>query len=660
MYFYFTKNGYFGYNDNKNNFIACGNDVVVCQKNENIETKETTFVVEIDNNVSPKRFLTSFSSLQTDLEKFGYGITPSVRNHLVTYIQQQLDVMNADCVFSSIGWLKGKSGLLFAGDCLKGVPTASQYRGSFDIKPSGDAQDFISGFKSTVLPNNNLVLAAMIGLTACVNGFLKVNGVNIDTSIYNICGRSTTGKTTAAKLAVSMGGSITAKKDRLSLFGNCSATANAVEERLNANFGYPVAFDELGRLKKDIDVSQLIYDIAEGTNKDRLDANSKLKKPKKWATSVIFTGEYSILNKVDKTDGIGIRVITFEGVQWTQNEDEAHKVESFFTAFGGIGIDLLAEEILRHKASTIVKGFWLIVRAVKAQLEISEEYRERVGKSIAVLLLTALLAQRAFKIRVQLRQIKKMVLAAVSDSQARPIWEVAYDDLMQYVQSNIDNFNIKNVSIAGFPAYQEACKQVYGYVETVGECGKGTVNYIVMIKYILDKWFVSNQIMDRTGVLKEWAKNGLLYMKDQTHYYQKYSISRTKNKVSCYKIICLYNAPEIGMHVQQAMANEAPPATDYYVEAQNLCSTGSDTEAQNPRSAGSDTEGQELRSPRSDEEVDEAFEYFDRVSRKVVAQKEEEKKAREQIERELEEKIGKGSEKFRDIVLANDKGKKHT
>ena len=453
MNVYYSRNGYFGYNDNKNKFIPCGNDVVVCQKNDNVETKETTFVVELDSNGSPKRFLTSFSSLQTDLEKFGYGITPSVRNHLVTYIQQQLDVMNADCVFSSIGWLKGKSGLLFAGDCLKGIPTASQYRGSFDIKPSGDAQDFISGFKSTVLPNNNLVLAAMIGLTACVNGFLKANGVNIDTSIYNICGRSTTGKTTAAKLAVSMGGSITAKKDRLSLFGNCSATANAVEERLNANFGYPVAFDELGRLKKDIDVSQLIYDIAEGTNKDRLDANSKLKKPKKWATSVIFTGEYSILNKVDKTDGIGIRVITFEGVQWTQNEDEAHKVESFFTAFGGIGIDLLAEEIMRHKASTIVKGFWLIVRAVKAQLEISEEYRERVGKSIAVLLLTALLAQRAFELKVDLKQIKKMVLAAVSDSQARPVWEVAYDDLMQFVQTNIDNFNTKNVSIAGYPSY---------------------------------------------------------------------------------------------------------------------------------------------------------------------------------------------------------------
>ena len=61
--------------------------------------------------------------------------------------------------------------------------------------------------------------------------------------IFSFTGQSSTGKSTAASLAVSVAGNPT--KGNETLFRNWNATRNALEGYLSNNFGIPIVFDEL-------------------------------------------------------------------------------------------------------------------------------------------------------------------------------------------------------------------------------------------------------------------------------------------------------------------------------------------------------------------------------------------------------------------------------
>ena len=538
---YYTQNSKYGYYDNDGNFAPCGKEIVVVKKLESIEAIETRFELQFDSGGNTKTIQSSFVSLQSDLENAGYGVDDKFRRHLVPYIQQQLNNLPCIYFFKELGWCEHQGKQCFKAYQLKSGTVQAEYNGIYTIKPHSDTSGFIAGIKSTILPNNKLVLAMVIGLSACVVGFLKNNAVNVDSIIYNIFGRSTTGKTTAAKLATSMGGSVfTNSSDKRSLFGNCSATANAIEERLNGNYGYPTVLDEIGRLKKDIDVTQLIYDIAEGTNKDRLDSNSKLKKPKIWATGVILTGEFSILSKVNKTDGVGLRVLTFEFPNWTQSADEAHSVEIFITKFSGIGIDMLADEMLLHKPDVIVRAFWRIVKIAKQKLSISPDYRERVGKNIAVMLLTALLARRAFRIGLDIKNLESLILQSINGSQQCPMWQIAYEDFCTFVRRNVVIFNFKDVNMHGNPKWSSHSSYTpphkdAGFIQYKQD--KHEFDFVFITVTEFDTWFETKDFPDKNPILQEWERNGLMDFKDTSHKEMVRKISPTKNnKHHGYKI----------------------------------------------------------------------------------------------------------------------------
>ena len=538
---YYTQNSKYGYYDNDGNFAPCGKEIVVVKKLESIEAIETRFELQFDSGGNTKTIQSSFVSLQSDLENAGYGVDDKFRRHLVPYIQQQLNNLPCIYFFKELGWCEHQGKQCFKAYQLKSGTVQAEYNGIYTIKPHSDTSGFIAGIKSTILANNKLVLAMVIGLSACVVGFLKNNAVNVDSIIYNIFGRSTTGKTTAAKLATSMGGSVfTNSSDKRSLFGNCSATANAIEERLNGNYGYPTVLDEIGRLKKDIDVTQLIYDIAEGTNKDRLDSNSKLKKPKIWATGVILTGEFSILSKVNKTDGVGLRVLTFEFPNWTQSADEAHSVEIFITKFSGIGIDMLADEMLLHKPDVIVRAFWRIVKIAKQKLSISPDYRERVGKNVAVMLLTAILAQRTFGIKLNTKLLENLILQSIAGSQQRPTWEAAYEHFCAFVKRNQTRFTFKIVNNRGNAEWSNSGSNVPVYKD-VGfiqyKQGNSEFDHVFITTTEFDAWFEAEELPDKNPILQEWERNGLIIFKEASHKEMIRNISPEKNsKRRGYKI----------------------------------------------------------------------------------------------------------------------------
>ena len=87
-------------------------------------------------------------------------------------------------------------------------------------------------------------MAVIFGISALVTSFLKhKHEIEFAGILFSFTGQSSTGKSTAAALAVSVAGNPT--KGNETLFRSWNATRNALEGYLSNNYGIPIVFDEL-------------------------------------------------------------------------------------------------------------------------------------------------------------------------------------------------------------------------------------------------------------------------------------------------------------------------------------------------------------------------------------------------------------------------------
>ncbi len=208
--------------------------------------------------------------------------------------------------------------------------------------------------------------------------------------------------------------------------------------------------------------------------------------------------------------------------------------------FSGIGIDMLAKEMLRHKPVVIERAFWRLVKITKNTLQTAPEYCERIGKHVAVMLLSAILAKRAFKLRLDIKNLTDLILTSISGSQQTPTWRTVYEDFYHFVTKHKNRFNNKISNDNSNPRWEGkhiTNGRAYGYIQKVTR-GRGkrrklgdTLVFITTSKF--DEWIKTKDIPDKNPILDAWKAQGYLHPKDDTHKETIRKISSEKN--SSYK-----------------------------------------------------------------------------------------------------------------------------
>ena len=587
---YSSQNGMFGYY-NESYFIKCGYDIFVKAVLKNFDTGNVTLIVEFIVAGEVTMANLSFNDMKDVLNEKGYAVSYDNERHIKAYLHQQVDATNSIPIYDNLGWCKTKSGMIFKGDTLYNTNwKMAIYRGSYDIKPRGVKEDFAKDLQDVIIGNTPLETAVVIGLSACVIGYMS-NFTTIDTMICNIYGRSTTGKTSAAKLAVSMGGNIDCGKSKQSLVRNCSATKNALLGCLADNNGYPILFDELGRLDKTVDLSQLIYSIADGTDKARMNKSGTIKKAGNWATAVMFTGEVPLLDSRSAPKGAEIRVMSFPYVKWTKNERQAESVEKFSKKYSGLGIKLLAEDIINEE-----KDFNLLyekyANELKESVPVEKAYKARVAKHIAILKLTAELASHAFGISFNTKKIIDFIYDNLKKQGEITVWKEAYEYIVGCIYKNLRNFisdcpepcmhHISGHSGATFAA-KVPHMNTYGYIKyTDDDEDYYLADCCVVTTTIFNSWMEKGKFTDITAILREWREHNLLKTKDKTHLKSKKIISPSGSFVSCY-VINLENC-NVKLPKKSSKSDEIPlPEYEQVTTAQYISTSNEDVEGvENP------------------------------------------------------------------------------
>ena len=261
-------------------------EVIFIEKTiENIDTDEAYIKLTYKYKGKYKTIKVTMGMLRAnklpELLSYGVDIPPEDEKLLGRHLLKQLKLVGHEYIYNSVGWhFDSNKNLEFrlnelVTNNLNIKATNNSEEPMFNLSCSGTLEAWTDMFHREIKGNTPLEAMMCIGFSAPIVGYLYSTNKHTDTLIFHIAGKSTSGKTTASKVAISPFG-IPDTKDR-GLFRTWNGTTNAIINSLGGNFGIPLVFDEFSMIRNR-DMSGEIYTIASGEDKARLKKNNSPKK----------------------------------------------------------------------------------------------------------------------------------------------------------------------------------------------------------------------------------------------------------------------------------------------------------------------------------------------------------------------------------------------
>ncbi|MBS9538639.1 cassette chromosome replicative helicase [Staphylococcus hominis] len=291
------------------------------------------------------------------LLNYGYSINEKRITSLSNALQQMRNLLSPSHLYEGVGILATPFGSIIS---LNDVYKTKEFDANspsepicdtfYDLAPKGTFEDWFNMYLNEVTDHFHLELATIFGISALVTAFLKhKHEIEFAGIIFSFTGQSSTGKSTAAALAVSVAGN--PNKGNETLFKNWNATRNALEGYLSNNFGVPIVFDELSSATFK-DTTGLLYSIAEGQGRQRSNVHGEVKTPKNWGTSVISTSEYSIFTDSAQNDGLRVRTIEINE-RFTKDATNSDNIKKAVALNYGHVLPLVAKYLINREDEVI-------------------------------------------------------------------------------------------------------------------------------------------------------------------------------------------------------------------------------------------------------------------------------------------------------------------
>ncbi|WP_368884248.1 cassette chromosome replicative helicase [Staphylococcus haemolyticus] len=309
----------------------------------------------------------------------------------------------------------------------------------YDLQPKGTFEGWWQMYLDEVKGNLLLELAVIFGVSSLVTAFLKTkHEVEYFGTIFSFMGNSSTGKSTAAALAVSIAGN--PSKGDQTLFRGWNGTRNAIEGYLSNNFGVPIALDELSAATFK-DTNGLLYSLAEGQGRLRANREGNVKNPHHFGSSVISTAEHTIFRDASANDGLRARCIEISDV-FTTSADNADVIKKGISKNYGHVMPLVAEYLL-NRESEVIKWFHREHDWFKTQLNNeTNNVGIRMFKRYATIMVSARILERVIATPIDLEAVREYLVNYHSDSVSeRSLSDKAIELIVQFVAQYRNKFS---------------------------------------------------------------------------------------------------------------------------------------------------------------------------------------------------------------------------
>ncbi|MCE5739275.1 DUF927 domain-containing protein [Staphylococcus pseudintermedius] len=363
----------------------------------------------------------------------------------------------------------------------------------YDLRPKGTFEGWWQMYLDEVKGNLLLELAVTFGVSSLVTAFLKSkHEIEFAGTIFSFMGNSSTGKSTAAALAVSIAGNPT--KGSNTLFRSWNGTRNALEGYLSNNYGLPIVLDELSAATFK-DTTGLLYSLAEGQGRQRSNIDGNVKALKNWGTSVISTAEHSVLNNSARNDGLNVRTIEISEA-FTTSADNADAIKKATSVNYGHVMPLVAEYLLNREGE-VIKWFHAEHDWFKKQLKNETSHTGiRMFKRYAAITTSARIFERVIATPIDLDAIRNYLLTYHSDSVSeRSLADKALETITQFVAQNRGKFSDDN--------RLSTMVENYGLIELKDNCIQ-----VKILKDVFKRMLEENQYQDVNNVIDALRDKG--------------------------------------------------------------------------------------------------------------------------------------------------------
>lgn len=429
--------------------------------------------------------------------------------------------------FKYLGWqlVNGKWVYAHSRLLLDDSGATSQYDGPYNVFSKGSYRKWHSVLMKHLAGNIELQLALCMGYSSVVNGYInKILAIHADSLIFHICGNSTTGKTTAAIVAVSGFGD--PKEGARSLIQSFFGTDNALIGMVANNFGVPMVFDETSISQMPMQrLVNWLYTMSKNSGKARLNKSSELRQKEEWATSVITTGESTFTDNINQNEGIRARLFELRNIQWTESSEQSEELVHILSTNYGHGVAPFVKKIRSIKSSDFY-SFWQSETQSIMKLMPSSKMDNRIGKKFAIITMTAKILNDAFQFKLDVEKITELLIAQELESlEERDIGKKVQEDLIEWLTINKSKFYIKKKN--------EPTNEIWGRIDI--KDGKTTA-------HILPKKFISflnsYSYSDRLVVLRELNKLEMIAGEKGKYVTRKVvrGLAGSKNGVQVYAI----------------------------------------------------------------------------------------------------------------------------
>lgn len=518
----------------KNKFNALGKAVYLISETHDIETGSVGMKLEFDYLGEPKtvtinRKEISDIKLIEILTEQGADATKRHFNVLVDSLRRQEFDMEqggqpAEKVYTHLGWKyvstidqsgKTKKLLCYRAATMIGNIKAN-YTGNLKVEPMGTYEVWHEMVKNDVLGHTKLEVILLAGLSAVVNGLISESTTG-ENPIIHINGTSGSGKSTAAMLAASIFGEpFEGKKtvptdggeykNLISVYGSWGGTENAILNRCAGNHGAVIVLNELGKYGGK-DLSKLVYNFSEGTDKDRLNTQIKANVSEAFKTTIISVGEMSLLGHCkSKMDGLSSRIFEIDA-PLTSSADQSDHIKEVCGKHNGHAAAMMAAHILKKGGLMYVLEIYRRNRSALLLDWPDTPSKERfVSKFPALFLTTAEIAQEALGISFNKNLIEEYFRNHdIKNGSKRNSAAASYDIIIEECRIHYTNFHSES-SLS-------TSREVWGAIKNVKKSlpnGKTIVSEYLIRPSIVAKILSDHGYENINTCIKAWEQAGVL------------------------------------------------------------------------------------------------------------------------------------------------------
>ena len=356
-----------------------------------------------------------------------------------------------------------------------------------------------------ILPYKHTRLAMTLGLSSIVAGYIE-DTLGIGSLVINVCGRSSTGKSTITELA----GSFYAnpKLSNNGIVRGFNATKNALLAASEGRHGLPILLDDLNANRSEHDRVNLVYQFAGNEPRGRCHNTGTLQAPRKgWNGLVLITSEAPMFDNESVPQGVNARILVLSDIVWTNDAEHSDRIKKGVRSdFGHIGLEFA------NIVSTIGKDK-IITLHTKAQEDIKkyfkdkDELADRLALKFAAIKVTADLIKEHYYKNFNTNEVLKLLGDAYAETMiTRAIEETALEDLKDFISANKKHFDVLTDT-----QKKEHSGEFYGAF--IINKKEQTAN---ISKSAFDKFLKEKKIQERKRILNYWAKHGYIKI-DKDH-----------------------------------------------------------------------------------------------------------------------------------------------